>query len=179
MQSIVALLLFAKSSYGYGWDYEDMAHWDHHYEQCGTSDQSPINIKYKNSVHDTSVCDQHTFNWTVDWTQSTWQVVNNGHSIVVIPVEQVSDDYDSAIIGSDGNKYISLTSHENSIGRLRNQFLPEHSPHSEFCLHSFHFHWAQEDDTGSEHLIDDHQYPLEVHFVHYSWYVFIESIFII
>merc|ERR1712157_388646 len=37
-----------------------------------------------------------------------------------------------------------------------------------FCLDSAHFHWGMGDDTGSEHMINGYQWPLELHFVHYS-----------
>lgn len=31
-----------------------------------------------------------------------------------------------------------------------------------------HFHWGQENDRGSEHTIEENDYPLEMHLVHYS-----------
>ncbi len=38
----------------------------------------------------------------------------------------------------------------------------------EYQLVQFHFHWGAENDTGSEHLINDQQYAMEVHLVHYN-----------
>lgn len=35
-----------------------------------------------------------------------------------------------------------------------------------FGLNSFHFHWGSHDNNGSEHSINDHRYPLEMHLVH-------------
>ncbi|KAI1291995.1 Carbonic anhydrase 1 [Halotydeus destructor] len=35
-----------------------------------------------------------------------------------------------------------------------------------FILVQFHFHWGSNDSTGSEHLIDNQQYVLEMHMVH-------------
>lgn len=35
-------------------------------------------------------------------------------------------------------------------------------------LASFHFHWGQKDDAGSEHKIDGKVYPAELHIVHYN-----------
>ncbi|KAI0220676.1 Carbonic anhydrase 2 [Lamellibrachia satsuma] len=37
-----------------------------------------------------------------------------------------------------------------------------------YRLLQFHFHWGSEDDTGSEHTINEEQYPLEMHMVHMS-----------
>eukprot|EP01083_Nonionella_stella_P081075 223150_1 len=74
----------------------------------------------------------------------------------------------STLQDESGDQYTTLTTNENTIARLPNYFLPEGSEHEEFCLHSLHFHWGRTDDYGSEHLVDGHQYALEVHFVHYS-----------
>ena len=64
-----------------------------------------------------------------------------------------------------------LTSNDNTIATFPNYFLPEHSDHDpKFCLDSFHFHWGKTDDYGSEHTFNGQHYPLEAHFVHYSWY---------
>lgn len=35
-----------------------------------------------------------------------------------------------------------------------------------FALTSFHFHWSMNNSEGSEHFIDDQQFPLEMHIVH-------------
>ncbi|CAC5361125.1 CA [Mytilus coruscus] len=32
----------------------------------------------------------------------------------------------------------------------------------------FHFHWGADNSKGSEHVIDNHHYPMEMHIVHYS-----------
>ena len=180
MKSIIAsLLLLSKYSSGSGWDYDDQ-HWDHHgYSMCGTSDQSPINIQSHSASYDDSVCSP-ALNWTLDWSQHAFQVKNGGHSLVITPLartayldDDINYENETVLTDDDDKEYTTLTLPPHSIGRLQNQFLPENSIHSEFCLHSFHFHWGDANDEGSEHWLDDIQYPLEVHFVHYSWYVFV------
>ncbi|XP_013417685.1 carbonic anhydrase 2-like [Lingula anatina] len=37
-----------------------------------------------------------------------------------------------------------------------------------YMLGQFHMHWGNSSSKGSEHFIDGKQYPLEMHFVHYS-----------
>ncbi|XP_005095300.1 carbonic anhydrase 2 [Aplysia californica] len=37
-----------------------------------------------------------------------------------------------------------------------------------YQLDQFHFHWAKEDLTGSEHSVDWKHYPLEMHIVHHQ-----------
>jgi len=36
-----------------------------------------------------------------------------------------------------------------------------------FYFAQLHFHWGSNSTVGSEHTVDDHQYPAEIHFVHY------------
>lgn len=38
----------------------------------------------------------------------------------------------------------------------------------QYTFHSFHLHWGTDSSKGSEHLVDDKQYPAEIHFVHYN-----------
>lgn len=173
MKSIISLLLLSKQAFssGGGWDYDHMADWHHDYSMCAANDQSPINILTDEVVYDSSVCGS-TFNWTIDWSIHSFKIVNNGHTMVLHPVEKTTidpdGDLDATVIAEDGTAYSTLTLNENSIARLPNYFQPENSPHSEFCLDSMHFHWGLVNDEGSEHLVDDVQFPMEVHFVHYS-----------
>jgi carbonic anhydrase len=81
-------------------------------------EQSPIDL--------TGGVDAEVSNIALHWKPSTWNVVNNGHTI---QVEGKDGGY--AII--DGER---------------------------FDLLQFHFH------TPSEHTMDGHNYPMEVHFVH-------------
>merc|ERR1712154_677445 len=79
--------------------------------------------------------------------------MGNGHTIALKPI-------DSA--------HLALSSNENTIGRFPNYFQPEGSEHDSFCMDSMHFHWGLDDKSGSEHTVNGYQFPLELHFVHYS-----------
>jgi len=37
---------------------------------------------------------------------------------------------------------------------------------ADYALKQFHFHWGKVDSRGSEHAIDGHHYPMEMHIVH-------------
>eukprot|EP00486_Rosalina_sp_Unknown_P002102 CAMPEP_0201567356 /NCGR_PEP_ID=MMETSP0190_2-20130828/7846_1 /ASSEMBLY_ACC=CAM_ASM_000263 /TAXON_ID=37353 /ORGANISM="Rosalina sp." /LENGTH=274 /DNA_ID=CAMNT_0047987261 /DNA_START=156 /DNA_END=976 /DNA_ORIENTATION=+ len=171
MKSIIALLLSVsfKSTFGSGWDYDHMATWGEHYPMCYAQDESPIDIKTDNVVY--GHCDS-TFNWTIDWTVHNFKINNNGHTVNLLPVEKLNfeddGDLDGVYIDEEGESWLPLTLNENAIARLPNYHLPDGSPHTEFCLHGIHFHWGMENDEGSEHTMDGVQYPMEVHFVHYS-----------
>jgi len=174
MKSIITSLLFlSKSAFSSGgtWDYDHMSEWYHDYSMCAAQDESPINIETDNVIYDSHVCGS-TFNWTIDWSVHSWKLNNNGHTIVLTPIEETTidpdGDLDDTVIAEDGTAYSTLTLNENAIAKLPNYFLPEGSPHEEFCFHSMHFHWGLENDEGSEHTLDAVMYPMEVHFVHYS-----------
>eukprot|EP00484_Ammonia_sp_Unknown_P003575 CAMPEP_0197056462 /NCGR_PEP_ID=MMETSP1384-20130603/85008_1 /TAXON_ID=29189 /ORGANISM="Ammonia sp." /LENGTH=383 /DNA_ID=CAMNT_0042490465 /DNA_START=93 /DNA_END=1241 /DNA_ORIENTATION=+ len=171
--AIVSLLLFSKQTLGSGssWDYHTPAHWADTYTMCDNEDESPIDIITEDCVHDESVCTAD-FEWDIDLTHTTFKIKNNGHSIGLTAVESTSidpdNDLDGTLTDSNGTEYIVLNEMDTTIATFPNYFLPEHSEHDTFCLDGFHFHWGTEDSTGSEHLVDGTQYPLEVHFVHYS-----------
>ncbi len=82
-----------------------------------------------------------------------------------------NNDLSSSLTESDGIEYSPLTLSENAIAKFPNYFKPTDSSHDQFCLNSIHFHWGLNDTTGSEHLLNGYQYPLEAHFVHFSWYI--------
>merc|ERR1719229_1879 len=123
------------------------------------------------AVYDDEICNAF-FDWDIEYDITDFKVTNNGHSIVLQAVQESNIDaggeLDSTLLDKDGTAYEALGLSENTIARFPNYFLPEGSPHDEFCFHSMHFHWGRNDETGSEHFVDGHQYPLELHFVHFS-----------
>jgi len=84
------------------------------------------------------------------------------------PVTETINSILAELEDGDGQKYQTLSYKENTIATFPNYFKPEGSEHESFCLDSAHFHWGVDDDTGSEHTINGYQWPLELHFVHYS-----------
>merc|ERR1712130_420663 len=116
---------------------------------------------------DSTICSSQ-FDWTVDYTQTTFKVGNNGHSLYLKPVTETINSLLAELEDADGQKYQTLSYSENTIASFPNYFQPQDSEHDSFCLDSAHFHWGVADDTGSEHTINGYQWPLELHFVHYS-----------
>lgn len=37
---------------------------------------------------------------------------------------------------------------------------------NEYVLEGLHFHWGNRNNLGSEHVVNDIQYPLEMHIIH-------------
>jgi len=148
-------------------NYDDMGSWKNTYSMCNQPDQSPIDINTFSATKDSSVCDA-TFDWEVDMSQSTFKVGNNGHSFYLKPVTETINSILAELEDADGQKYQTLSYSENTIASFPNYFKPDGSEHDSFCLDSAHFHWGLSDNTGSEHTINGYQWPLELHFVHYS-----------
>jgi len=156
---------------GGSWDYDHQDEWADDYSMCNSNDQSPIDIHTADVVNDDSVCTK-TFDWSLNFTHSTFRLVNTGHTLQLQAVAPSSIDPDGDLsttyFDEEGNEYSALVTNEDVIGRFPNYFTPWGSDHDTFCLDSFHFHWGSTDFNGSEHRIDGGAYPLELHFVHYS-----------
>ncbi|KAM9118165.1 carbonic anhydrase 15-like [Pangshura tecta] len=65
--------------------------------------------------------------------------MNNGHTVVM------------RLEGASASEHINIT-----IGVL----------HEKYRALQFHFHWGNLKGNGSEHTIDGHQFPMELHLVH-------------
>jgi len=176
MKSAVVSLLLATPLHAAGWDYPTQEDWGEAFSMCDSADQSPIDIVTNEAINDDFVCTKD-FEWNVNYNHTTFRLANNGHSIVLQAVEpsvidqQGEYDLSGTFFDSNGVEYFGLESPQNTIGRFPNYFAPDRniygSDPSDFCLHSFHFHWSTEDEFGSEHTVDGEYFPLEVHFVHY------------
>lgn len=160
MQKLVFSLLFVCNLVNSSdWNYYENGPltWANDYSQyCDGSTQSPINIMPSNALNGRiNKCELHHISQDIidntllklwDWNDQYihhFTVKNNGHSI--------------SLSASSGDV----------IARLPN-FIDTTSEHSEYCLDSIHFHWGTTDNVGSEHKINNIQYPSEIHFVHYS-----------
>eukprot|EP01084_Bolivina_argentea_P022692 42189_1 len=178
--STVALFIEYVSS-GDIWHYD--GNWNHEFEFCSASDQSPINVNFTNVIKDPTKCDSN-FDWTIDSSKKLWQVINNGHSIVLKPVELfeidgLTEDQIEARRRMQGITVEEIEEHrlkeldlnENTIARFPNYFSPEGSTTKHYCLDSIHFHWGTNSEYGSEHTLNGKHFPIEAHFVHFAWFV--------
>jgi len=169
--AVLSLLLAGSRVRSAGWTYAGQEDWGDEYSMCDSNDQSPIDIETDKAINDDNVCSKD-FEWNVNYNHTTFRLANNGHALVLQAVERSDIDqageYDlsGTFLDAQGAEYFALESPTDTIGRFPNYFSPLREP-SDFCLHSFHFHWGAGDEFGSEHTVDGQYYPLEVHFVHY------------
>ncbi|XP_039744638.1 carbonic anhydrase 5A, mitochondrial isoform X2 [Pteropus medius] len=101
----------------------------------GGTRQSPINIRWRDSVYDPSL---QPLRVSYD-AAACLHIWNTGYLFQV--------EFDDAAEGSGI-----------SGGPLENHYQ----------LKQFHFHWGAVNEWGSEHTVDDHAYPAELHLVHWN-----------
>eukprot|EP01084_Bolivina_argentea_P149529 261203_1 len=122
-------------------------------------DESPIDIETDKTEHgDDDQCEDE-LDWDVKEDHELWQVTNNCHTLQVTPM------------GFEDGKFTPYNHDRFNVARLKMEDTPfEHDDdhHEEYCLSQFHFHWGADSSIGSEHRVNGHQFPLEVHFVHYA-----------
>eukprot|EP01084_Bolivina_argentea_P291751 501457_1 len=135
--------------------------WPKLYPECGSLHQSPINIIINAS---TSCTQPLLLDWTYHGQIQHFGIKNNGHSLQAIPFDIVH------AAGTDISQIKPLQHPDDTDIRLKNKFYNTYTStvNSEYCIDSLHFHWASNNEYGSEHEINEKHYPLEAHFVHYS-----------
>ena len=65
------------------WDYDNIEEWAEieGFELCDAIDESPIDVVTDEVVVDTDKCG---FDWDIDYEHNTFEIKNNGHTIVVV-----------------------------------------------------------------------------------------------
>ncbi|XP_061459040.1 carbonic anhydrase 15-like [Rhineura floridana] len=113
-------------------------HWKDISASCGGQNQSPINIDRRKAQRDRSL-DEILFEGYDQAPPGRWRLMNDGHSVVM------------KLDGASAAEQINITK-----GGLQDTYRAL----------QFHFHWGDLHRNGSEHTIDGHQYPMELHLVH-------------
>nr|XP_036675519.1 carbonic anhydrase 2 [Drosophila suzukii] len=132
----------AVSSHVFGYSEPNQRRWARHHGHCAGKTQSPIAITTSRtmSVHMPAV-DMIGYHNLLPYPL---KMLNNGHTVSIsIPKVNVTE------VGEDFLPYI------------RGAKLP-----GEFEVEGLHFHWGDKNNRGSEHVINDIRYTMEMHIVH-------------
>ncbi|KAK9692925.1 Eukaryotic-type carbonic anhydrase [Popillia japonica] len=126
----------------FGYSNFEQRKWRQQHSSCGGNMQSPIRIDTFRAIPlrmpAVEMVRYH------DYLPGPLELRNNGHSVSLsIPKLQKDDPY---------VKYIPYV----FGGRL----------HAEYELEGLHFHWGDTNSYGSEHILNDVRYPIEMHIVH-------------
>ncbi|XP_053135029.1 carbonic anhydrase 15-like isoform X3 [Hemicordylus capensis] len=144
-QTFLTLSFFVQASTASGiWCYESQdpkcgpLHWKNVTQNCGGMYQSPINIDRRKAQRDKNL-DEISFEGYDQAPPGRWRLLNDGHTVVM------------NLDGASAAEQINITK-----GGLRDIYRAL----------QFHFHWGDLNRNGSEHAIDGHRYPMELHLVH-------------
>lgn len=124
------------------WNYKNLgpAEWPYMLKYCKGIEQSPINIKGKETVYVEDLADIEFINY--NYTMP-FNLYNTGQSLVMKPEGISAGVFGRIMPAINGYGIDSL--HE---------------------LIQFHFHWGYSDHAGSEHQLNGEGMPLELHLVH-------------
>jgi len=127
------------------WNHEGRDYWPIQFQYCNGKRQSPININNQDVKIETDVNDLEFLRYTEDWAGT---IENNGHVLQFDPT--------------------TLPSGSDDVPRVNKGMLEEGTDdnHFPYDFAQLHFHWGSHSGQGSEHRIDDVEYPLEMHIVH-------------
>jgi len=127
------------------WNHEGRDYWPTQFAACNGKRQSPININSEAAKLETDVNDLKFPRYSEDWPGV---IVNTGHALQFNPDTKPSGAGD--------------------VPRVNKGMLERASDGTSFNYDFLqaHFHWGSHSGQGSEHRIDDVEYPLEMHLVH-------------
>ncbi|XP_051530642.1 uncharacterized protein LOC127427213 [Myxocyprinus asiaticus] len=137
--SHVVFIVLTDFSFANDWCYfgceNSPSHWGKHYPKCNGCKQSPVNIDTQNVTKNHKFGSFDLINFTLPYTMK--MLKNTGHT--------VECELQAGVLAVQG-------------GGLRHKY----------TILQFHFHWGGRDlihHLGSEHSIDGHRSPVEMHIV--------------
>lgn len=87
---------------------------------------------------------------------------NNGHSGTYIFISVVITFIDLMIV-----YLVSMTVPKDALKKHeRLPYIFGGKLHEEYEIEGLHFHWGDKNNRGSEHLVNDIRYPMEMHIIH-------------
>uniref|UniRef100_U5ESR7 Carbonic anhydrase n=1 Tax=Corethrella appendiculata TaxID=1370023 RepID=U5ESR7_9DIPT len=141
--SIICKDNFVEAGYRFGYSKPEQRRWMRNHGSCAGKYQSPISIHSGRSISINMPAIE--FVGYHNLLPGPIQIHNNGHSVTLsVPKrEQETEDTLSSVPYIFG-------------GKLTNQYV----------LEGLHYHWGYRNSRGSEHVLNDIRYPLEMHIIH-------------
>jgi len=142
MNNLIAIVLFLGVHIGNAadvkWNHEGRDYWPKQFPACNGKRQSPINIDVDDAKVESTVQDLKFARYNQDWDG---KMVNTGHAL------QFNPDMPPGMGSVPGIKFGAIET-------------------GTYNLLQAHFHWGSHSGQGSEHRINDIEYPMEMHLVH-------------
>ncbi|NXL89037.1 CAH15 anhydrase, partial [Alectura lathami] len=114
------------------------SHWKELKATCGGTQQSPVNIDRRQLQKDSGLGDI-VFEGYDQAPPGKWMLVNDGHTVMLSLESEPASEHITISGGGLPGRYRAL---------------------------QLHFHWGSLAGNGSEHTVDGHQLPMELHIVH-------------
>ncbi|NXF96875.1 CAH15 anhydrase, partial [Eubucco bourcierii] len=114
------------------------SHWKEFKATCGGDKQSPVNIDRRRLQRDSALGDI-LFEGYDQAPPGKWRLTNDGHTAMLSMASELASEHITISSGGLPGRYRAL---------------------------QLHFHWGSPAGNGSEHTLDGHQLPMELHIVH-------------
>ncbi|NXC51413.1 CAH15 anhydrase, partial [Penelope pileata] len=114
------------------------SHWKELKTTCGGDKQSPVDIDRRRLRRDSGLGDI-IFEGYDQAPPGTWRLLNDGHTVMLSLGAELGSEHIAISGGGLPGRYRAL---------------------------QLHFHWGSPAGNGSEHTLDGHQLPMELHIVH-------------
>ncbi|NXI60214.1 CAH15 anhydrase, partial [Chloroceryle aenea] len=114
------------------------SHWKELKATCGGDKQSPVNIDRRQLQRDGGLGDI-LFEGYDQAPPGKWRLTNDGHTVMLSLASELASEHITISGGGLPGRYRAL---------------------------QLHFHWGSPAGNGSEHTLDGHQLPMELHIVH-------------
>ncbi|GLV41192.1 Carbonic anhydrase 9 [Carabus blaptoides fortunei] len=145
MYSILVILLLQGTliiAHGFGYGRSEQLQWKNENFGCGGNLQSPIFVNSSTAVPMGMPALEMIGYHTV--LSGKLKLQNNGHSVALSMPEA-------------NNNYIYQPEIPYIFGAMLD---------NEYQFEGLHFHWGETNNRGSEHILNDVRYPLEMHLIH-------------
>ncbi|XP_074700547.1 carbonic anhydrase 15-like [Strix aluco] len=142
--TFLTLPLVVRAAAGGQWCYDSQdpkcgpSHWKELKATCGGDKQSPVNIDRRRLQRDSGLGDI-LFEGYDQAPPGTWRLANDGHTVMLSLASESASEHITISGGGLPGRYRAL---------------------------QLHFHWGSPVRNGSEHTLDGHQLPMELHIVH-------------
>ncbi|OPJ74837.1 carbonic anhydrase 15 [Patagioenas fasciata monilis] len=142
--TFLTLPLVVRAAAGGQWCYDSQdpkcgpSHWKELKASCGGDKQSPVNIDRRQLQRDGGLGDI-LFEGYDQAPPGKWRLANDGHTVMLSLESESIPEHITISSGGLPGRYRAL---------------------------QLHFHWGSPAGNGSEHTLDGHQLPMELHIVH-------------
>lgn len=150
----------------FGYSKAEQKRWQKKHEFCGGKYQSPI------AIYTNKVCILVFLNFKIIYKAKNISIDFQAVPLAMPAIEMVS--YSNLLPGplvvSNNGHSVSLTIPKTPQSMIdageKHPYIFGGKLKNEYELEGLHFHWGDKNNRGSEHVLNDIRYPMEMHIIH-------------